>query len=234
MQRESGGATFPLNAVFHGSESAYEYKGRPLPAPKATRLARLLQGIHATSSLIKRILRRRLNRRTSRRSTAFANRRVASRPYPLLRPGVLLLLLVLLAGCDGGLAPPESDRTGAILALIEYAGTWPPPDSARDVRFVAMRFVPQDTSDFLELNRLAISDRLTYGASADTVLVEEVRPGVFVYSGVAVNYSESIFAWRPVAVYEEGDGIFEVRPNDTVRIEVAVDFARLPDFPPRQ
>lgn len=97
-----------------------------------------------------------------------------------------------------------------------------------------MRFVPQDTSDFLELNRLAISDRLAYGATAETVLVTDVRPGVFVYSGVAVNYSESIFAWRPVAVFEDGGGVFEVHPGDTVRIAMNVDFAQVPDFPPRQ
>lgn len=145
----------------------------------------------------------------------------------------LLFGCVLLSiGCDGGLAPPPTERNGVILGIVDYRGVWPPPDSTRDIRLVAMRFVPRDTSDFLELNRLAISDRMTYLAPAETVLISDVRPGVFVYTGVAVNYSSSIFAWRPVAVYEENGGIFEVQPGDTTRVAIHVDFSQPPPFPP--
>ncbi|HEX7072243.1 MAG TPA: hypothetical protein VF190_15630 [Rhodothermales bacterium] len=147
---------------------------------------------------------------------------------------VCALSLSIVAACDGGLAPPEDQRTGTIEAGIRYVGTWPPADSVRDIRFVAMRFVPRDTSDFLELNRLAISDRLSYGVNEETVRVSDIRPGVFVYSGIAVNYAPSIFAWRPVAVYEENDGVFEVAPSETVRIQIEVDFSAPPEFPPPQ
>lgn len=145
---------------------------------------------------------------------------------------VVASLAFLFFGCDGGLEPPREDRNGAIHGIIQYQGTWPPADSVRDLRLVAMRFVPRDTSDLLELNRLAISDRLSYGATAETVVVGGVRPGVFVYTGVAVNYAESIFAWRPIAVFEENDGVFEVRPADTAYIRVNVDFSSRPPFPP--
>ncbi len=143
-----------------------------------------------------------------------------------------LIVATALSACDGGLAPPAENRSGTILSIIQYDGSWPPADSVRDLRFVAMRFVPQDTSDFLELNRLAISDRLEYGVSRDSATVSDVRPGVFVYSGVAVNYAQSIFAWRPVGVYSDDDGVFEVAPDETVRVNVTVDFSVLPPFPP--
>lgn len=141
-------------------------------------------------------------------------------------------LVLLLSACDGGLAPPDSERAGVIQSVIRYRGEWPPADSARDIRFVAMRFVPRDTSDFLELNRLSISDPLTYHAAAETAVVSDVRPGVFVYSGVAVNYAESIFAWRPVGVYADNGGVFSVQEGETTHVAVEVDFGHPPPFPP--
>ncbi len=168
------------------------------------------------------------------RGVAFHQERVPHTPGLRIRSQLVAaaVLVVALAGCDGGLSPPAENRTGTIQSIIRYEGTWPDPDSVRDVRFVAMRFVPQDTSDFLELNRLAISDRLDYGVSIDTAVVSDVRPGVFLYSGVAVNYAQSIFAWRPIALYEENDGIFEVTPGETAHVNITVDFAVRPPFPP--
>ena len=87
--------------------------------------------------------------------------------------GTLVVLLLLMAGthvaCDSGLEPPEVARTGVIVAEINYEGQWPAPDSLNDLRFVAMRFVPRDTSDLLELNRIAFSERLEYYVGSDTV-----------------------------------------------------------------
>ncbi len=144
-----------------------------------------------------------------------------------------LFCALLAAGCDHGLAPPDDPPFGAILSVISYEGTWPSADSLQDLRFVAMRFVPRDTADFLQLNRLVFSkNSLDLYVERDTVLIEQAPVGVFVYSGVAQNYSSNLFAWRPVGIYEEGDGIFQVRSGDTTRLSIHVNFAKLPPFPP--
>ncbi len=144
------------------------------------------------------------------------------------------LSLLLIAACDGGLAPPADLRPGAIRGVVTYAGAWPPADSLRDLRFVAMRFVPRDTSDFLNLNRLVFNgSRLALFVARDTFLIGDVAPGVFLYSGVAQKFGPGLTQWRPVGLYEDTEGVFTVRAGDTVEVAVRVDFARLPPFPPR-
>lgn len=149
--------------------------------------------------------------------------------------GLIILCVATVAGCDHGLAPPSSPRTGAIDVQIVYAchpGAWPVGDSLHDLRFVAMRFIPADTSDFLQLNRMAYSDRLRYSVPADTVRVTEVDAGTFFYSGVAQKFGAGPFDWRPVGIVEANDGIFNVEPNETTRVHVTVDFRNPPPFPP--
>lgn len=145
---------------------------------------------------------------------------------------VIVVLATLVASCDGGLSPPEAETTGVILGGVDYLGPWPDADSLIDLRFVAMRFVPRDTSDFLQLNRIVFSDPLAVGVVRDSFTIAGVRPGVFVYSGIAQQYSSNLFSWRPVGLYEENDGVFHVRGDDTVRIGLHVDFRNLPAFPP--
>lgn len=137
---------------------------------------------------------------------------------------------LLLGGCDGGLAPPVDQGPGVIVAVVAYAGAWPSADSLVDLRFVAMPFTPRDTTDFLRLNELALSPaRIDVNVAADTVVVGGVTPGTYVYAGIAQRYAASLFAWRPVGLV---DGPFTVRAGETTRVAVAVDFARLPAFPP--
>jgi len=143
-----------------------------------------------------------------------------------------LLLVFMGISCDGGLAPPAEEPVGAIRGVVEYSGAWPAADSLYDLRYVAMRFVPRDTTDFLQLNRLIFSDPLELYVERDTFLISGVRPGVFVYSGVAQQYASNIFAWRPVGLYDVEGGVFRVHSNDTVQIGLRVDFADLPPFPP--
>lgn len=144
-------------------------------------------------------------------------------------------LLVFLSACDHGLEPPEEPPTGAIEVDITYLGhpeAWPPRDSVRDLRFVAMRFVPADTSDFLQLNRLVFSSGLEYGVEAQTVTVGGIETGPFLYSGVAQQYGADALNWRPVGLVQENDGVFIVRQDETTHVSVTVDFRNPPPFPP--
>ena len=153
------------------------------------------------------------------------------------RPARLRLVLAAaavaagLGACDGGLAPPEDRGPGAIRGAVRYTGRWPAADSLVDLRFVAMRFVPRDTTDFLQLDRLVFGPtKLATDVAADTFRVDSVPPGTYVYAGVAQHYSRSLFAWRPVGLVSAP---FEVRSGETATVAVDVDFARLPPFPPR-
>ncbi len=152
--------------------------------------------------------------------------------------GLLPLAASLLcaAGCDGGLAPPAPESPGAIRGVVHYAppDAWPAADSLRDLRFVAMRFVPRDTADFLNLNALVFNEpRLAFNVARDTFFIPNVAPGLYLYSGVAQKFGPAITQWRPVGLFETDGGIFRVRPGDTVGVEVRVDFRNPPPFPPR-
>jgi hypothetical protein len=144
------------------------------------------------------------------------------------------LSLLFAAACDHGFAPPDEPPSGVIRALISYEGVWPSESDVHDLRFVAMRFVPRDTADFLQLNRMAISDRLPYGVQMDTVTVRDVETGAFLYSGIAQQFEADLLAWRPVGLYVENEGVFFVTAGDTTSIALTVDFDHPPPFPPSE
>lgn len=146
----------------------------------------------------------------------------------------LLTVLLLTGGCDHGLEPPAKVENGFITGVITYTGAWPPRSEVHDIRFVAMRFVPHDTLDFLQLNRMVISDGLTYGVASESFSVRAVEPGVFVYSGVAQQQSSDLLSWRPVGLLDGDGGIFSVDPGAEVHLELIVDFDHIPLFPPAQ
>ena len=145
-----------------------------------------------------------------------------------MRRFVLLVLLLTFAACDHGLEPPDAVSVGAIRASITYTGTWP-SDSLFDLRFFALPFVPQDTLDlFRDINALVFSDRLAYNVDSATVFVDSVTAQIYVYSGVAQNFSERLLDWRPVGLAP----LYQVRPGEVMEVSFVVDFDNLPPFPP--
>lgn len=153
------------------------------------------------------------------------------------RPWMATTLLLIAGslpgfGCDTGLTPPPEPAAGAIEAIVEYTGEWPPRSELKDLRFVAMQFVPRDTADFLQLNRMAISDRLAFNVDADTVHLSDVEAGPYPYSGVAQQFAGDLLAWRPVGLYTDDGGLIIVEPGATTSVSIIVDFDTPPDFPP--
>ena len=148
---------------------------------------------------------------------------------PLMTRLLIICLVALLAGCGSGLQPPDEPGFGSISVRITYEGTWPVADSLRDLRFVALRFVPRDTTDLLQLNRMVISPGLQRNVESDAVTLTGVPEGFYPYAGVAQQFTAALFDWRPVGLV---DGVFEVRPDATTEVFVAVDFGQLPVFPP--
>ena len=154
-----------------------------------------------------------------------------------MTPASRLRLILLFAGasilgCDHGFQPPDAPRTGTIRVAVTYVGEWPDQADVHDLRFVAMRFVPRDTADFLQLNRMAISGRLSYGLAAEIVEVPDVETGAFVYSGIAQQFRSDLLAWKPLGLFTDDNGIFQVEEQDTTDISLVVDFDDPPVFPP--
>ena len=147
------------------------------------------------------------------------------------RLAILLVLCLFLQSCESGIAPPPDSVGGTIVGSVNYSGSWPSADSVRDLRFVALRFVPVDTTDFLQLNRMEVSRRLEYGVESDTFTISDVQPGLFPFSGVARQITANIFSWAPVGLVSDNGGIIELSDAETLRVSVAVDFEDIPAFP---
>ncbi len=146
-----------------------------------------------------------------------------------MRVLLLLALLLIYTGCDHGLEPPDAPLVGSIRGTVTYVGAWPPSDSLRDLRFVALPFVPRDTLDLFRcLSQLVFSERLAYNIQADTFFVDSVQAQLYVYSGVAQKFSQNLFDWRPVGLAD----LFQVRPGEVTELSIRVDFDNIPPFPP--
>lgn len=149
--------------------------------------------------------------------------------------GILVGLILLVGACDGGLAPREEGGNGAIRGIITYtpADAWPPADSLVDLRFIALTFVPRDTLDlFRDITSLVFSEGLERNVARDTFFIPDVPARNYIYSGVARQFSRSLFDWQPLAIYEDNSGVITVRPDVTTEIHIEVDFENLPLFPP--
>ncbi|MDZ7718388.1 MAG: hypothetical protein U5K72_06150 [Balneolaceae bacterium] len=150
-------------------------------------------------------------------------------------PFVLFFASILFVSCEGGLEPPmeESNPTGVISGKITYSGEWPPEDSLKDLRFVALKSKPQSAADIVSVfPDLPFSQRLKYNVERDSFRVDNVRNGVYVYNAIAQQFGDQILQdWKPVGLYMKNNGIIIIDDN-TVSIEIEVDFDNPPPFPP--
>jgi hypothetical protein len=152
------------------------------------------------------------------------------RSLPLL---IISLLIVASLGCDAGLQPPEDEGTGTITGKISYLPPWPSSTEVKDLRFIAMRFIPQDTTDFFRLNEMVISERLPSGVEVHEFTLSDAPVGTYYYAGVAQKYADDLLAWRPVGLVETDGGTFFLSRGGLVEVNVIVDFNNPPVFPPQ-
>ena len=94
-----------------------------------------------------------------------------------------------------------------------------------------MRFIPSDTADFLQLNRLEFSDRLQYFVDGETIILPEVPAGTYPFAVVARQRTTDVLSWQALGIYNENNGVFVVARDETVDVAITVDFDNLPDFP---
>ena len=138
---------------------------------------------------------------------------------------------LLVVACESPIEPPSDVALGTIRGIVEYVSEWPPGEEIRDLRFVAMRFIPSDTADFLQLNRLEFSDRLQYFVDGETIILPEVPAGTYPFAVVARQRTTDVLSWQALGIYNENNGVFVVARDETVDVAITVDFDNLPDFP---
>lgn len=145
-----------------------------------------------------------------------------------------VFLLLLFTGCDGGLEPVQPPPFGTVKGIVTYEGTWPPADSLRDLRFVAMRITPKSVADLTDLNNIVYTEKgLKRNVERDTFEISTIPNGTYPYCGVAQQYGRNLFTdWRPVGLYEDEFGRGLLVRGDTVFISVHVIWGVYPPFPP--
>lgn len=144
----------------------------------------------------------------------------------------LSALLFFLSGCLESLAPEPEDPnpTGTIYGRVTYKGDWPPASQLNDIRFVAMRFVPQRVDDIfsaLLTGELVSSAGLRRNVDVDTFSIKDVPNGRYVYNGVARQFG-GLIDWDALGVL---NGVINIQGNE-VFVDIQVDFDNLPPFPP--
>ncbi len=140
---------------------------------------------------------------------------------------VLVTSVLLCAGCDKGLNPDPSGFSGTIHLI-----NWPPPDSVWELRLVAFKNPPTDSSNlFLEWTRgnvlvyppigtTAFKKTDSTGRFVDsikyTVLIQGIdvdEPVRYSYVALAWRYSPNIFTdWRPAGLYAPQPYSFVPKP----------------------
>jgi hypothetical protein len=168
--------------------------------------------------------------------------------------GILAILMVMLPGCDKGLAP--IDEPVGFSGVLTFKN-WPSPDSVLELRIIAFEEFPADSGNIyqtlLEM-RAAIYPHVTTGVagalamlgnkSADTVHYTFTKEGTILketaynYVVVAWRYGPNYFAdWAPAGVYTLTPGTFDpatvfVRPHRMKKdVDITVDFHNLPPKP---
>lgn len=156
----------------------------------------------------------------------------------------LFLLIVLLPACDQGLDPDAVSEPG-FGGTITYAGAFPPADSLRDLRIVAVPYYPIDTL-FQPIILKVVNGIIPFSADLRTAAVPGqsipysmfLKPKTYYYIAVVQQYGIDPFSqWKVV-------GVHTAAPADTVpkavsvpdgmfvrNVDITVDFYRLPPQP---
>jgi hypothetical protein len=155
----------------------------------------------------------------------------------------LCLLLIMISGCDHGLAPTEietDDAASGISGTITYLN-WPPADSIKNLKIIVFKKYPPDNI----FEEVTTGRAVVYPADFSQSLPQfvdstgytfPVDPGVYEYVVVAQQYG-GLFDWRAV-------GQYDTTPEDSLptaitvstnlildNIDIHVDFNRLPIQP---
>lgn len=166
---------------------------------------------------------------------------------PALYCGVILLLL-LLVSCDGGLDPltarQQAESKPAISGLITYRGgeaAWPPADSIKDIRVVAFtRYPPPDIIAEVLGQKAFFTVTMPVAVDSSSYKIELPSPPPPAIAAIVVaqQYGDDITQdWRVIGIYSvTGDNTQPSALDLTTQtvwknINITVDFSDLPPQP---
>lgn len=156
------------------------------------------------------------------------------------------LLLAFAFGCDGGL-DPTSQPPEAILGgrLIVRGGTasYPPRDSLFDLRVVAFRTIPRDSSIIAAVlgGQAYFTPTSVLDSSSYTITISFTEstpdPLRLEYIAVAQQYGPNVFSdWRVVGVYAADTlwtprAVVLTRGERRTDVDITIDFRNPPPQP---
>ena len=166
---------------------------------------------------------------------------------------ISVVSMLLLAGCDKGLAPPVPEPWTEFSGFsgVLHFQNWPPVDSVQELRVVAFHKYPSDSSSILQLlisgeavvfPPIGTKSLLRYGADTISYVMTtdstSLAVGTYEYVVVAQKYGPNIFAdWAPAGLYTKNLGSFDPSPVEVIfhRItpgyDIYVDFHKPPPKP---
>lgn len=152
---------------------------------------------------------------------------------------LLTFLVVLIVSCNQGLEPPGQNRTILAGNVIVENGTY--PDSVTALRVAAFQISEVDSiskfiGEIIAGNAL-ITDNLL-NENSDSLLIPfkfevEETPITFNYNIAAVQITDDLTRQTVIGIYQENgeQGAITLNRNDSVFIEIKVDFDNLPEQP---
>lgn len=155
-----------------------------------------------------------------------------------MRITLLVLFVVLLVSCDGGLNP-EMERNAYITGRIVFVSPrekFPPKDSLKDLRVVCFKTYPPQNIIEEVLTGKAYFTETPLSFDLDTVPFQIKIPDPPVelkYIVAAQNYG-TLLQWRAIGVYrinQDTISSINVQIGKKYEIEIQVDWEKIPYQP---
>jgi hypothetical protein len=164
---------------------------------------------------------------------------------------VLIILCLLLAACDGGLAPPPPMELGFSGTVYFTPGAWPPSDSLISLLIFASQTYPLDSAKVYSGLFSSPSTIFAYPSLGGSLPLSEVdsipysfplHSGTYKYVGVIQQVSfdlvnRGIRVFRVVGFYKDPTNLSQpgtVEVNDDAQVKginIDVDFRNPPQQP---
>ncbi len=151
---------------------------------------------------------------------------------------LLVLLLLFIVSCDGGLNP-EIERNAYIFGKIVFVSPrdkFPPMDSLKDLRVVCFKDYPPKNiiEDVLTGKAYFTESSLSFEKDTVPFLIKIPDPPVELKYIVAAQNYGSLLQWRAIGVYRVNqDSItkINVQTGKKYEIEIHVDWDKIPYQP---
>jgi hypothetical protein len=164
--------------------------------------------------------------------------------YVQILPTLSVLILVLsLISCDGGLAPkPESEKSFLTGTVVYKQGkaNWPPADSILAVRAVAFKKYPDSTgilNDIISGNAYFTLNSMPLFVDSSLFSFEITdTPTELVYIAAVQQYDSLLTSQKVIGLYNVSSekhtpSRLYIEPGKTYHITIEVDFDDLPPMP---